>query len=354
MKFSKGFSRLALGGVLITGLLSALIATPSQAATSVPLVLYSAQGYDADMAKAFTAATGIKVNLHDDSTGPILAKIQAEKNNPQWGVLWVDGATAFAALDKQGMLLPYTPKAAFNAVGKSVIPANHSYVPTGVTVMAALIYNASKVSTLPKTYNDLTSAAFKGQLGMNDPTQSGPTFPFIAGMMNQLGGEKGGVAAGEAFYAKLKANGLVVNNTNGDTLHALETGVINMGLIQSSAAEGEVMKIAAKPIAGFTPKVIYLAKSTLLPGVIGIDKGVSKAEQSEAKKFVEFTLSPAGQKVMQGGDPTGDSLYWPVVSGVKALPGLSALPTSYQAIDPYFWGPLQGQVDSWFVANIRK
>lgn len=354
MKFSKGFSRLALGGVLITGLLSALIATPSQAATSVPLVLYSAQGYDADMAKAFTAATGIKVNLHDDSTGPILAKIQAEKNNPQWGVLWVDGATAFAALDKQGMLLPYTPKAAFNAVGKSVIPANHGYVPTGVTVMAALIYNASKVSTLPKTYNDLTSAAFKGQLGMNDPTQSGPTFPFIAGMMNQLGGEKGGVAAGEAFYAKLKANGLVVNNTNGDTLHALETGVINMGLIQSSAAEGEVMKIAAKPIAGFTPKVIYLAKSTLLPGVIGIDKGVSKTEQAEAKKFIEFTLSPAGQKVMQGGDPTGDSLYWPVVPGVSALPGLSALPSNYQAIDPYFWGPLQGQVDSWFVANIRK
>ena len=71
-----------------------------------PLVVYSAQGYDSDVTKAFTAATGIPVNLVDDSTGPLLTKVQAEKNNPQWGLLWVDGDTAFAALDKEGMLCP--------------------------------------------------------------------------------------------------------------------------------------------------------------------------------------------------------------------------------------------------------
>ena len=27
------------------------------------------------------------------------------QNNPNWGLLWVDGATAFAGLDQQGLLL---------------------------------------------------------------------------------------------------------------------------------------------------------------------------------------------------------------------------------------------------------
>jgi len=186
---------------------------------------------------------------------------------------------------------------------------------------------------------------------MNDPNQSGPTFPFIAGLMNQFGGKS--VTAGEAFLSKLKANGLVVNNTNGDTLHALETGVINFGLIQSSAAQGEILKLQKTPVAGFTPKVVYLAKSTLLPSVIGIDKGATPAVQAEAKKFIDYVLSPAGQAIMQTGDPQGDSLYWPIIPGVSPLPGAGSLPASYQSIDPYFWGPLEGQVNAWFTKNIR-
>ncbi|MEI6648574.1 MAG: extracellular solute-binding protein [Actinomycetes bacterium] len=352
MKFNLVKVAVVTAGLSISAMLgSGAVITPAQAATGSPLIIYAAEGYDQVAADAFTKATGIKTVLHDDSTGPLLAKVSAEKSNPQFGVLWVDGSTAFAALDMQGQLLPYTPKATFTAAGKSVIPADHSYVPTGLTTMAALIYNSAKVKTLPKTYTDLLNPIYKGQIGMNDPNQSGPTFPFIAGLMNQFGGKS--VKAGESYLTKLKANGLVVNNTNGDTLHALETGVINMGLIQSSAAQGEVLKLAAKPVAGFTPKVIYLAKSTLLPSVIGIDKGASALVQAEAKKFIDYVLSPAGQAIMQTGDTQGDSLYWPIIPGVMPLAGAGTLPTSYQSIDPYFWGPLEGQVNAWFTKNIR-
>ena len=86
------------------------------------LVVYSAQGYDAPVTEAFSKATGIQVKLVDDSTGPLLTKIAAEANNPQWGVLWVDGDTAFAALDKQGKLKPYTPSAQFTPVGQALVP----------------------------------------------------------------------------------------------------------------------------------------------------------------------------------------------------------------------------------------
>jgi iron(III) transport system substrate-binding protein len=332
------------------GTASASSSGPATAAVE-PLVLYAAEGYDAVAPKAFTAKTGIPVKVVDDSTGPLLTKIQAEKNNPQWSMLWVDGDTAFSSLDQQGLLAPYAAHGSFNAVGKAIIPSDHSYTPTGTTVMSALIYNAAKVSAVPASYQDLLGSAYTGKVGMNDPAQSGPTYPFIAGLMNQLGGQTGGVAAGEAYLTKLKANGLKVFPTNGDTLHALETGQIDYGLIQSSAATGEVLKV--KATADFQPKIAYLPKSTLLPSVIAIDKGASAVQQAEAKKFIDYVVSPEGQAVMLTGDPTGDSLFWPVVDNATSLKDLPPFPTEYQSLNPVFWGPLQSQVVTWFESNIK-
>jgi iron(III) transport system substrate-binding protein len=347
------FALLALGVMTACGSTAAATLTPTgtSAHAVVPLVVYSAQGYDSVVTKAFQAATGIPVKLDDDSTGPLLTKVAAERNNPQWGLLWVDGATAFAALDQQGQLLDYSSSTALTAVGQSLVPSDHSYVPISTTVMAALIYNAAKAPAVPTSYQDLLQSRYKGLVGMNDPSQSGPTFPFIAGLMNQMGGQTSGVSAGETYLTKLKANGLHVFPTNGDTLHALETGQIVYGLIQSSAATGEVLK--APKSANFDAKVVYLPSSTLLPAAIGIDKGAPAAEQAEAKKFIEYVLSPAGQAIMQTGDPSGDSLYWPIVPGVSALPALPSFPATYQTIDPYFWGPLEGQVNAWFDSSIK-
>jgi iron(III) transport system substrate-binding protein len=54
--------------------------------------------------------------------------------------------------------------------------------------MAALVYNRTKVSDPPTAWQQLLEPQWKGDVGMNDPSQSGPTYPFIAGMMNYLGG----------------------------------------------------------------------------------------------------------------------------------------------------------------------
>ena len=347
----------ALAGVLAAGALAACSSNSPASGNSVsgsgtvPLVVYSSQGYDSAVTKAFTKATGIPVSLDDDSTGPLLAKVAAERNNPQWGLLWVDGDTAFAELDKQGQLLDYNPGVTLTKAGQQLVPTDHSYIPVSTTAVPALVYNAAKVSAVPQTWQDLLGPQYKGKVGMNDPAQSGPTFPLIAGLMNQLGGQSGGIAAGESYLSQLKANGLQVHPTNGDTLHALETGQIDYGLIQSSAAAGEVA--TAKKSANFDPKVVYLGTTTLLPGVIGIDKGAPAKVQQEAEKFVQFVLSAAGQKVMQASDPTGDSLYWPIVPGLAPVAAIGAMPASYQRIDPYYWGPLESQVNTFFDNSIK-
>jgi iron(III) transport system substrate-binding protein len=309
----------------------------------VTLVVYSAQGYDSKMTKAFTQATGIPVKLDDNSTGPLLTQIEASKNNPNWGLLWVDGATAFAGLDQQGLLMKgYEPSVQWNSLGTQSVPSDKSYTPTGVTLMPALVYNKAKVKTPPATWQDLLSAQWKGQVGMNDPSQSGPTYPFIAGMMNYLGG----VNQGETYFSKLKSNGLIIHPTNTETLQALTSGQINLALVQSSAATGAV--IGDKNLG-----IAYLNPVTLLPSAIGIDAKAPPAVQAEAQKFIEFVLSPAGQQVMQAGDPTGDSLYYPVVNGITPLPALPTLgSTTTQSINPYTWGPQEPTINTWFVTNI--
>ncbi|HEY6792430.1 MAG TPA: extracellular solute-binding protein, partial [Trebonia sp.] len=310
-----------------------------------PLVIYAAEGYDSAMSKAFTAATGIPTKLDDNSTGPLLTQIEASKNNPNWGLLWVDGATAFAGLDTQGYLLKgFEPSVNWNSLGTASVPSDKSYIPTGVTMMGIVAYNKTKVPNPPTTWQALESSAWKGQVGMNDPSQSGPTYPLIAGVMNYLGG----VSAGEKYFQTLKSNGIVINPTNGPTLQALTSGRINLALVQSSAATG----------ATFTDKNIgleYLDPATLLPSAIGIDAKASPQVQQEAEKFVEFVLSPAGQKVMQSGDPTGDSLYYPVLTGVNPLPSLPSLSSvKTQTINPYTWGPQEGTVNTWFDSNIVR
>ncbi len=346
---SRGKTRPALTGLASVALVSTALTLTTgtgiaTAATSVtPLVVYSAQGYDSTETTAFQKATGIPVELDDDSTGPLLTKIEAEKNNPKWGVLWVDGATAFASLDQQGLLMKgWEPTVSWNALGKEAVPPDKSYVPTGFTMAGTLVYDDKTVTDPPTTWQDLLATKWNGDIGMNDPAVSGPTYPFVAGMMNYLGG----VNQGEKFYTGLENNGLHVYLTNGDTLAALEAGIIKLALIQSSAGIGAGIKDP-------DIKVKFLPPVTALPSALGIDSKAPKAEQLEAEKFIEFVLSTQGQQLMQSGDPTGDSLYWPVLTGVtplKALPALSSI--KVQTINPYTWGSREDTINTWFTDNI--
>ncbi|MDA8312579.1 MAG: extracellular solute-binding protein [Actinomycetota bacterium] len=323
--------------------------TPALAAKKakkkVPLIVYSAQGYDQAMVHAFQAATGIPTKLDTNSTGPLLAQIQASKNNPHWGLLWVDGQTAFAELDDEHLLVKhFEPKVKWNALGKRVIPKDKSFVPTGITLMAAVAYTSKVLKSPPTSWSTLLSPKWKNDVGMNTPTQSGPTYPFIAGIMNYLGS----INKGKQFFQKLKANGLVIHTTNGPTLAALASGQIKLALVQSSAA------IGAEHTAP-TLKVKYLSPVTMLPSNIGIDAKSTKTEIAEAKRFASFVLSKLGQAVMKTGTPTGDSLYYPVVQGIKPRPELPSLASvKVQHTNPYVWGPREASINSWFVNTITK
>lgn len=320
-------------------------AAKTTASSKPTLLVYSAQGYSPNGVEAFTKETGIPAKLVENSTGPLLARIQAEKADPQWGLLWVDGNEGFASLDSEGMLQKNLEVPALTSTGQGLVPADHSFVPTGITLACTIIYDSKAVSAPPTTWQQLLEPKWAGKIGMNNPAVSGPTFPCVAGVMNYLGG----ISQGEEYFKKLKSAGIHISETNGATLHLLETGQIQIGLIQSSAAIG-----AAAKVPGL--KVAYLPKLTILPSAIGVDAKAPAAVREEAQKFIDWVLSPAGQHQMQIGDPHGDSLYWPVATNTKPLPALpqdlGAIST--QELEPYKWGKLEAQINSWFNTNVAE
>ncbi|MDE3064739.1 MAG: extracellular solute-binding protein, partial [Acidobacteriota bacterium] len=267
-------ARLVALALVATVVSLSLVHVAAGASANPGFVLYSAQGYDSAAVKAFNAThPGFTVTLNDNSTGPLLQQIQAEGTNPKWGALWVDGATAFAQLDRRGMLVKNSvPAVAFNPLGLANVPADRSFTPTGLTVVGGLCYDSAQVSAsqLPSTWKQLTDPQYQA-LGMNDPSQSGPTFPLIAGLMSYLGGYKSGSpahaeAVGKAYLTSLYQNGLAVNATNGPTLAAMAAQQIRMAIIQTSACYAAALNGTLPTI-----KVKYLDASIALPGVIGID-----------------------------------------------------------------------------------
>jgi iron(III) transport system substrate-binding protein len=342
------------GAAIAASLVLASVGLSAQAAHAAPITinLYEAIGYAPAEITAFNASqTQYQIVDVGGSTGPLLAKVAAEGTNPQWGLFWADGDTWAAAADTNGQLAPLTFKPNYSSLGKRLAPKNNSFAITGSTVMVAGIYNAAKLKTPPATLNAMLRSTYKGQIGMNDPNISGPTYPFIAGLMNQLGSEE----AGKAYLTRLKANGLVVNDKNGPTIHALEIGQINMGLVQNTAALAEIIKFTAKPVAGFDPKIVYPGRPTLMPSSLAIDSKRPAPEVAGAQAFVKFVLSPAGQSILASTDATvnSDVLCYPSIAGTTPNKYVPALPTAYQIINPYTWGPLQSEVDAWFTANIR-
>jgi iron(III) transport system substrate-binding protein len=308
-------------------------------------VFYSAQGYDQAEATAFQKATGIQVELSDMSTGPLLAKVMAEKQNPQWDVIWFDGNGAMASLNQQHMLLRgFTPSTASNytSLGLSLLPVNHAYFPTGTTAAGAIAYNTKLVppNEVPHTWTDLLSPFFKGAIGMNNPAISGPTYPLVAGMFQQMG-----VRHGMAFFQALKKNGLQIFATNGNTLQALENGTIKVAMFQDSA------ELNAK-LSGASISVVYPSDGvTLLPSDIAIN--AKAPDMAAAKEFVTWVLSQQGQKTMQDIQAAGsDSLFQPVTSVIQPLvtrPGVVWI-----NVNPVWAGDHQQAWTTWFTNNIVR
>ena len=331
--------------VLVPGLLFGGVQAQSKQGGE-PIVLYSAIGYAQKVIDAFTQKTGIQVKMIDLSTGPLVAKVQAEKQNPQWNLVWFDGGEAMRGLADQGLLQKgWEPGVKWNALAKQVIPADRAYIPGGVTLAGVLMVNTKLVpeNKTPRSWQDLTGPEWKDQVGMPNPAVSGPTYPLVAGLMATQGGED----AGKAILSKLKSQGLQVFDTNGPLVKQLFSGAISVAAVQSTrGVAGLINKEAIR--------LVYPKGVALLPSDFGISAKASLAQTASVKQFIEYFLSPEGQKVaLESGD--SDGYFYPLIEGVSPHPLNAPIDkVAYTKVDPLIWGPREAEINTWFANTIAR
>ncbi len=232
--------------------------------------------YIQGITKAFEAECGIKTTYVRLSSGEAVAKLTADKANPQFSVWWGGPADGFIAANKAGLLEAYKPKL-FDK-----IPANYrdpNGVWTGIYVGAlGLAVNtkvlAAKNLPEPASWADLIKPIYKGQISMAHPASSGTSYTMMATQMflNNKDVEKG-FAYMKAFHsnilqyqktgaapARLAGQGEVAIGVvfSHDTVAAIEEGFKDLKVVFPSEGTGyevggeALVKNAPDPVAGKT------------------------------------------------------------------------------------------------------
>ena len=271
-----------------------------------PLLVYL-NDFDAVIGDMFKEATGYDVEVVVGNGAETMSRIEAEKSNPQWDVVWIDSMYDIYNLSQDGSLLTdWEPENAANLTefSKSLVPENKCFYPTGTHAAGVLVYRNDVYddTTAPKTIDDLTDPRFTDQVGMADPGVAAPAYPLAAEIMYEKGME-----AGQEYFSTLFSQGLKVYPKNPQVVQALASGEISVALLQESNAYEMVN--SGEPITIVWPE-------DGAPGSTRVAAINASTDQMEiAKMFVNFLLDPETQQTLAN---TGDEGYFePSVEGVE-------------------------------------
>ncbi len=253
--------------------------------------------------EAFNAAyPDIKVTVLNGSNSELAARILEERANPKADVLVNSDILTMENLAAEGVFAP-NDSAAVMAVPADYRADDGSWV--ALTLRARVImYNTDLVSPeeLPKKMVDLADPKWKDVIGSANSTNGAMVAQLVI-MRNQLG-----EPATEAFIQGLLENNTQFFGGHTDVRKAVGAGELKLGLVNHyyyhlSKAEGA-------PVG-----IIYPDQEDGGLGLMvnstnaGIIKGGPNPEM--ARIFVDFMLSPAGQKIY-----AERNYEYPIVPGV--------------------------------------
>jgi iron(III) transport system substrate-binding protein len=259
---------------------------------------------------AFSAETGIKVQMVFLSSGPALSRIEAEANNPQADI-WFGAPNENHIIAKErGLTQPYTsPSAAdLDDSFKDTEGYWHAFYmnPLGFGVLAEEL--KARGANVPESWKDLTDPAYKGLIQMPSPQSSGTAYAIMMTLISTLGED-------EAFEYMATLNPNIQTYTQSGT-----------GPSKSLAIKEALIGIQFTPAflklvdEGFPATVIFPEEGVGYESVgISIIKGAANLDS--AKALVDWILSPSGQETFSA----KKTYFFPVRSDVSAGEGVPSL-----------------------------
>jgi len=247
------------------------------------------EDYMVKAVKEFEKETGIKVDAVRMSSGEVLGRIQAEKNNPKASVWYGGPADAFIQAKEYGLLEKYVSPNAGKISAKFKDPDGYW---TGIYV-GYLGFSSNKKLLAekgipePKSWQDLLKPELKGQVVVANPGSSGTAYTMLATIVQLMGEEKG------LQYMKL-LNTQIKTYPKSGTAPAMMAGqgetTVGITFLHDAIKyreEGMKDLVLSAPSEGTGYEI----------GAIGIIKG--GPDQEAAKKWIDWCLTKKTQELGQ-------------------------------------------------------
>ena len=219
-----------------------------------------------------------KVNMVTAGTGDLITRINAEQKagGVKADVLLLADPTAMAPLNQKGILASYTPPEA------KQLPSSLKGTDwvAAFTFHNIILYHKGMSLPAPKSLKDLTNSSYKGHLEIGDPSYSGTTLGLVGYLNNKYG---------KSYFQSLKQNQVsVVSSTNTvgtDVASGREDVGITLDSVANTLVKQKSPVVEVWPSDGAVP----------VPAPISIVRG---SDNSLSEDFVNWLLSPSGQKVV--------------------------------------------------------
>lgn len=254
-----------------------LFAGPQKESGVKQVVIYTALEEDetADyLALAKKEMPDLEIKWVRYSTGEVIAKLIAEKGNPQADVIY---GTAVTELDRvKDLLVPYKAKD-FDKIGKAFKDPNGYWTAIDMYVAAFCVNKdriAKKGIPMPSSWADLTKPAYKGEVIMPNPASSGTGYLQITSLLF-MNGVKEGKEDGWNFLKKLHENIVEYTNSGSAPAKLASTGEVAVGVSFS-------YRVAKQIADGFPVQMVFPAEGC--------------GYELEANALVKGAPHPAGAK----------------------------------------------------------
>ncbi len=227
----------------------------------------------------------IQMDYYTAGTGNVMTKLATEQQagGISADLIWVGEPTNYLEFKAKGLLMPYrSPEAA--DIPERFRDKDDMFIAARV-VMLGFVYNKSlvKANEIPKKWEDLLSARFKGRVGMTDPTFSGTTLYTVAGLIQNK-------EYGWSYLEKLKANNVKLERGSSSVVNKVGSGEYHVSIGVDYIAW--TLMNQGSPI-GF----VYPDKGIpMIDSPIAIIKNTKN--EKAAKLLYDYILSDEGQKIL--------------------------------------------------------
>ena len=246
------------------------------------------------LTQLFTEKTGIKVNYLRATTGELVNRVIAEKDDPQADILLGGASSYHIQAAEAGALEPYVSpmaeKVPSYARSNDGSWTGFCVLTLGIGINQGRFAEKFPGMEYPKTWEDLINPKFTGEIVLTNPVASSTAYLFVQNQLQRFGWEKGWdyLLNLAPLVGQFPDSGSAPAKLIGTGEYAI--GVSYIHALAKYASDGFDVLTVAPPQSVGDVDCISIMKNT--------------KHKEAAQKFVDFMLSPEAQSLMSSIDFT--------------------------------------------------